>query len=90
MVISLLGIKTDAEMEVNTGRIDCVIQTEASVFVFEFKIGSAKKAMEQIKDKEYYIKFLNKDKKVFLVGVGFSIKKRNIYSVVIENIPIKN
>ncbi|MFN8575727.1 MAG: AAA family ATPase [Candidatus Sericytochromatia bacterium] len=85
LVVSLLGIRTEAEMEVNTGRIDCVIQTETSIFVFEFKIGSAKKAMEQIKNKKYYAKFLNKGKKIFLVGVGFSIKKRNIYSVLIEN-----
>ncbi|MFN8672938.1 MAG: AAA family ATPase [Candidatus Sericytochromatia bacterium] len=92
LIVSLMGTKITAEMEVKThrnasqqGRIDAVIETDTSIFIFEFKIGSANKAMEQIEEKKYYEKYLGGIKKIFLVGVGFSTKKKNIYSYVIKN-----
>ena len=95
LVMNLIGVK----METSKGRIDCVIETEKSVFIFEFKLGSAKKAIEQItptkwvpvmentiiENKQYYAKYLGGNKKIFLVGVGFSQKKKNIYSLLVKN-----
>lgn len=85
LVMNLIGVKITSEMETNKGRIDCVIETEKSVFIFEFKLGSAKKAIEQIENKQYYAKYLGGNKKIFLVGVGFSQKKKNIYSLLVKN-----
>jgi hypothetical protein len=44
----------------------------------EFKVGKATQAMQQIKDKGYYEKYLAKGKPVTLLAVGFDSELRNI------------
>jgi hypothetical protein len=52
----------------------------------EFKIGSEQEALEQIKEKKYYKKYLGKGKEIILMGVGFDPAKRNISNYLLESL----
>ena len=60
------------------GRIDAVIFTDQYIYIIEFKMTNASKALQQIKEKNYPQKFLNKNKKIILIGIGFDIENRAI------------
>ena len=77
-ILKLIG--TDIEPEVLTfnGRIDALIQTKDSIYIVEFKVGSASTALQQIKAKEYHLKFNHLNKKIVLLGIGFDAEKKNI------------
>jgi len=71
------------EILTNKGRIDAVVKTPKHVYVIEFKKDeSAKKALEQKKDKGYYERYKawsnDAARKVHLLGINFSTEKRNI------------
>lgn len=81
----MIVIHAEVYLEVltNKGRIDAVVKTPEHVYVIEFKKDeSAKKALEQIKDKGYYEQYKawsnNATRKVHLLGINFSTKERNI------------
>ncbi len=83
----LMGARTDAEVRTNNGRIDAVVRVPGYTYIFEFKIrGTSAKALEQIKEKRYYERYLGAGDKVILVGAGFSLKTRNITRPKIENV----
>jgi hypothetical protein len=88
--IQSLGIECIVEDVTNRGRIDLTIKIGDYIYIFEFKVmqdgKSEKKAIEQILDKKYYEKYLNENKKIFLIGIEFSTKERNIINFNIENI----
>ena len=46
------------------GRIDAVVETGSKFYIMEFKMGSEKDAMAQIKEKAYYEKYLGKGKEM--------------------------
>ena len=73
-----------AEVHTNKGRIDAVIKTEQHIYIFEFKLGTAQKALAQIEDKQYYVKYLTSSQKIVLVGVGFDIDKKNIKDYLVK------
>ncbi|MFH1859644.1 MAG: ATP-binding protein [bacterium] len=81
-VFASLGYDLEVEESTNRGRIDMAIKTDKSVIIFEFKVveqGSDRNtALEQIKDKRYYERYLNSGKKIYLVGIEFSKTERNI------------
>ncbi|MBO4631007.1 MAG: AAA family ATPase [Lentisphaeria bacterium] len=71
-IFMLLGISIEAESNTNNGRIDAVASNEGFVFVFEFKLNKTDKiALQQIKDRDYYRRYMNSGKKIFLIGVSF-------------------
>jgi len=79
IVFTLLGVKINTEVKTNVGRIDAVIETDTHVYIFEFKLfDSAKNAMEQINNKQYFEKYLLNKKQIVLIGVGFDKNTRNI------------
>jgi hypothetical protein len=47
---------------------------------------SAKAALEQIKEKKYYEKYLNIQKEVLIIGVNFSLEDRNVTDWVVESL----
>jgi hypothetical protein len=47
---------------------------------------SAQAALEQIKEKKYYEKYLNIQKEVLIIGVNFSLEERNVTDWVVESI----
>ena len=83
MILSLLGVNIDIETLTDKGRIDGVLEFDDKVYVIEFKYakkGSAikkitKSAIAQIENKKYYEKYLNKEKEITLLGVGFVDKE---------------
>ena len=61
------------ELTQSEGRADCVIETPAHVYIFEFKLdGTAQEACAQIEAKGYARPYLNDRRTVHKVGVSFS------------------
>lgn len=79
-VLKLLDFEIEVEVLTHRGRIDAVIRTDRIIYVVEFKVGDASKALEQIKEKDYASKYLHSDKEIVLLGVGFDREVRNIGS----------
>ena len=81
----------------NKGRIDITIKFKEKIYIIEFKVNSQvpssesqvsdnnllNEALEQLKKKEYYKKYLNpksknEDTKIYLIGIVFSEEEKNI------------
>ncbi|MDX9722745.1 MAG: ATP-binding protein [Myxococcota bacterium] len=79
---SALGLDVRAEDSTSHGRIDLSVRLEKLAYVFEFKLsdeeGSGAIGLAQIKAKGYQQKFMDGVRRVFLVGVSFDKKSRNI------------
>ncbi|MDM8532703.1 PD-(D/E)XK nuclease domain-containing protein, partial [Anaerolineales bacterium HSG25] len=61
------------------GRIDVVVETDNFIYLFEFKLsGTKEEALQQIKDKHYYQKYLHRGKEIMLIGAAFDQKHGNI------------
>ncbi len=85
IVFTLLGLRIQAEVVTNQGRIDAVIEMANIVYVFEFKLNGTKKAaLAQINRKQYAEKYLDTGKQLVLVGVAFDAEMRNIGQWVTE------
>ncbi len=78
-ILSVLSVNAQSETITNNGRIDLVLETKNNIYIFEFKVNqSAEIALQQIKDKKYYQKFLDKNKKIVLVGLNFNNLDNNL------------
>ncbi len=86
LLLKLSGAHIQPEVETNIGRIDAVLETEKTVFILEFKVGSEQEALKQIKEKKYYEPYLSTGKKILLIGVGFDTGARNIGKYVTETL----
>lgn len=61
------------------GRCDALIETEDTIYLFEFKLdGTAEEALQQIDDKGYAIQYEASDKKIVKIGVNFEKDRRTI------------
>ena len=61
------------------GRCDALIETEDTIYLFEFKLdGTAEEALQQIDDKGYAIQYEARDKKIVKIGVNFEKDRRTI------------
>jgi hypothetical protein len=79
LVFRNLSFRVKTEVKTNKGRMDAVIETPERIYIFEFKLDkSAEIAMDQIKDREYYQKYLLHEKELILVGVNFDSKTGNV------------
>ena len=86
-IFMLLGISIEAESNTNRGRIDAVASNENFVFVFEFKLNKTEEiALQQIKDRDYYRRYMNSGKKIFLIGVNFDQEAGQIDSWTYESV----
>ncbi|MBE6402482.1 MAG: AAA family ATPase [Lentisphaerae bacterium] len=71
-IFMLLGISITAESRTGNGHIDAVATNEDFVFVFEFKLNKDEEiALAQIKEKDYFRRYMNSGKNIMLVGVNF-------------------
>ncbi|OAG26933.1 hypothetical protein TH606_09715 [Thermodesulfatator autotrophicus] len=69
------------EEAVSHGRLDMAVIFEGRCFLFEFKVVELEpegKALEQIKARGYHEKYFDKCQNIYLIGVEFSKKERNI------------
>lgn len=79
LIFKLIGLRIEAEVSTNEGRIDAVIEVRDHIFLFEFKLDkSAEEALQQMKDRAYYQKYQAKSKALTLVGANFSSEQRKI------------
>ena len=76
---NLMGADVVGEQHSSFGRSDVVLRLEQAVFIFEFKYGhTAEMALQQAISKDYAGPFANGNKPVYLVGVNYNPKIRNI------------
>ena len=79
LIFTLIGLRIDAEVSTNEGRIDALVEVADHLYLFEFKVDkSADEALQQIKDHAYAQKYRGKGKPIALVGANFSSEKRKI------------
>lgn len=90
LLFTLMGYFVSIEDRTSDGRIDLTVETPRFVYIFEFKINStAEKAMEQILQKKYWIKYKSSGKEIILIGANFNTKTRRLDSYLI-NTPSSN
>ncbi len=77
--------KVLAEDVTNDGRIDLSIFIDDYIYIFEFKVDK-KGALEQIKSKEYFQKYLSSRKEIYIVGVEFDSNSRNVVGYAWERV----
>lgn len=77
VVFTLLGKFALCEMHTYSGRIDCKVETENYIYLFEFKRDdTALAALEQIDSKDYALAFAADFRKLFKIGVSFNSESR--------------
>ena len=60
LLMRVTSFRVNTEDRTNLGRIDLVLESDTDVYVFELKVNSsATAALEQIKEKKYYEKYLH-------------------------------
>ncbi|MFW5758832.1 MAG: AAA family ATPase, partial [Bacteroidota bacterium] len=77
-LLRLLGFEIETEILTADGRIDTVIKTSSHIFIIEFKLGTPQEALNQIKNKEYALKYASDIREKVLLGIGFSTELKNI------------
>jgi len=81
-----LGLDIIGEDVTNKGRIDLTIKIKNIIYIIEFKVNAKKgEALQQIKDKKYSEKYQNSSK-LYLVGIEFDEKEKNIVNFEWEKI----
>lgn len=79
LIFKLLGLRVEAEVYTNQGRIDAVVEVDKYIYLFEFKLDkSAAEALQQIKTNAYYQKYHHKSKPLTLIGANFDSTKRQV------------
>ncbi len=85
--LTALGYDTIPEDVTNRGKIDLTIIMYDKIVIIEFKLaklGDAKSAIQQIKDKKYAEKYLSSNKPVYLIGISFDSQERNVVDLIAE------
>ncbi|MDD6822389.1 MAG: PD-(D/E)XK nuclease domain-containing protein, partial [Paraprevotella sp.] len=73
------GYFADVEVHTPTGRIDVVMNTGKTIYLFELKLNkSAEAAMQQINLKDYASKFALSQLPVVKVGINFDAERRTL------------
>ncbi|MGE5339851.1 MAG: AAA family ATPase [Candidatus Omnitrophota bacterium] len=78
IALRLSMMEVQCEVQSAIGRSDIVVSTDHCVYVIELKMGDAASALDQIEEKKYYVPYLDKKKRVILLGIGLNETDRNI------------
>ena len=90
LIFTLIGVNIHSEVSTSKGFIDSVVETTDTVYIFEFKLGKNPEiALTQIENKKYYEKYLSSNKEIFLIGLSFDMKERNIKEYDIKKLELK-
>ena len=85
LITSYMEMSVQAELTRSKGRLDLIAQTKNFVYLMEFKLDEpAENAIAQIKERNYAAAYKQEDKKVFLIGIGFSKERRNVETCEVE------
>jgi hypothetical protein len=76
--LSSLGLQVIAEDTTNKGRVDMTIILPDKVYAIEFKVGQAGAALTQIKERGYHGKYLTGNQEIYIIGINFDSKEKNI------------
>jgi len=81
LMLRIIGFRLLMEKETDKGRIDAVLVLPDKVYIIEFKFAAktnikqastlSRRALKQIKDKKYYEPYMETNKRVLLLGLGF-------------------
>ncbi len=88
LVFALMGQFVQTEVHCSTGRADCIVQTETTIYIFEFKVtpnSTAEDALKQIEETGYANKYKSHGKKIVLIGTAFDEKTKTIGKYLIKN-----
>jgi hypothetical protein len=82
LILKLLGFEILSEEMTNIGRIDAVIRFSDKIYILEFKFNDnqdlSDEALQQIKGKEYALKFTVEKKDIYGIGISFGKNTKNI------------
>ena len=86
VIFSLFGRYVDVEVHTPTGRVDIVMKTDKTLYLFELKLNmSAQAAMKQIDLKDYASKFALSGLPIMKVGINFDPERRTICDWKVED-----
>ena len=71
-------------MSKHKGRLDAVVEVDDYIYIMEFKLEDATKALQQIKDNQYHLSYQNSSKEIILLGIAFDQKERMVKPIVEE------
>lgn len=77
MILALLGAKMELEEYTDKGIINGVLEFDNIIYIIEFKLDKAQDALNQIKEKRYYEKYMSMNKEIVLLGIG-GFRSKNI------------
>lgn len=79
LLIDLIGLNAKTESHTSSGRIDIEVLTSKFIYIIELKYDhTAEEALNQIKEKNYALKYGMDSRKIFLIGASFSSETRTI------------
>lgn len=85
-IFSMLGADVKVEEPTPDGRIDMVLKTDTTIYVFELKYNkSADVAIQQIKQKYYAKIYVGDGRKIVKVGLNFSEDRRSLENWKVED-----
>ena len=86
LIFNMVSIYTVyTEKEQSEGRVDCIVETDKYVYVFEFKLdGTAAEALAQIEEKGYARPYEADARKLFRIGAVFSSQTGTISEWAVE------
>ncbi len=73
-----LGYDIRAEDVTNIGRADLTMIMKDKIYIFEIKVDTGEDPIKQIKERQYYKKYENENKPIYLVGIKIDSNERNI------------
>ena len=86
LIFNMVSIYTVyTEKEQSEGRVDCIVETDKYVYIFEFKLdGTASEALAQIEAKGYARPYEADARKLFRIGAVFSSQTGTISDWAVE------
>ncbi len=85
--IASFGFTTIGEDVTNRGRVDLTLKLSSAIFIFDLKTDGSG-ALKQIKEMKYHEKYLSENLPIYLVGIEFDTKERNVATLEWEKISL--
>ncbi len=80
-----MGVDVIGEDVTNKGRIDLTIIFPEAIYIMEFKV-DGNDGLKQLKERKYFEKYLSYGKPIYLIGIEFDSKDRNVKNVEWERV----
>ena len=86
LYLQVMGYEIIGEDVTNLGSIDLTLFHRNAIYLFEFKVERSKDALEQLKAKNYHMKYINDERPIYLVGINFDKEVKNICNFQYEKV----